>query len=244
MDVSARDLTAADFSAMAGNLSAATGGAAPHQALRLMRELAGAAAPGGAEGAAAAEADGDEDGASAVLAAIEAAMALAPRDPLEGMLVAQMTAVHAAAMRCLCRAAECADHPQIEALYLREAARMLHLFQRQSETLDRRARRFGPPREDAESAAAGAGDAAAESAAGGEPPDRAAARRAARKIAAILTGGETPGDAADRDTAAHADTAAFLADLHARERERSRVEGARRTEDGDPELEAAPIPDT
>lgn len=152
MDGSALDLTAAELSTIAGNLSAATGGAAPHQAWRLMRELAGAAAPGGAEGAAAAEADGDEAGAARIVGALEAAIALAPRDPLEGMLVAQMAAVHAAAMRCLCRAAECAEHPQIEASYLRLASRLLHLFVRQAEALDRRARRLGPPRAEAEGA--------------------------------------------------------------------------------------------
>jgi len=149
MDSTASGLDEADVAAVAANLSAATGGAAPHHAWRLMRELADAACPGGA-----ADGDGDTDGASPVLAAFEAAMALAPRDPLEGMLVAQMAAVHAAAMRCLGRAAECGGQPQTEALYLREAARLLHLFQRQAETLDRRSRRLGPPQEAADAAAA------------------------------------------------------------------------------------------
>ena len=62
-----------------------------------------------------------------------------PGDALEAMLVVQMAAVHDAAMRCLSRAAEvAAEHPEIEARYLREAARLLHLFQRQSDALDRR----------------------------------------------------------------------------------------------------------
>ena len=62
-----------------------------------------------------------------------------PGDALEAMLIEQMAAVHEAAQRCLARAAEVsADHPQIEALYLRQAARLLHLFQRQSDALDRR----------------------------------------------------------------------------------------------------------
>jgi len=62
-----------------------------------------------------------------------------PGDALEAMLVAQMAAVHEAAMRCLSRAAEvAAEHPEIEARYLREAARLLNLFQRQSDALDRR----------------------------------------------------------------------------------------------------------
>jgi hypothetical protein len=158
MDVSTTELSQADLAVIAGNLSAATGGAAPHQALRLMRELAAAAGDGEL---AAAEATGEvPEGESAVVAALEAAIALAPRDPLEGMLVAQMAAVHAAAMRCLMRAAECAEHPKIEASYLRLAARLLHLFVRQSEALDRRARRMGGTREDA-AAEADAGEAAA-----------------------------------------------------------------------------------
>ena len=151
MDSTASGLDEADVAAVAANLSAATGGAAPHHAWRLMRELADAACPGGAADG---DGDGDTDGASPVLAAFEAAMALAPRDPLEGMLVAQMAAVHAAAMRCLGRAAECGGQPQTEALYLREAARLLHLFQRQAETLDRRSRRLGPPQEAADAAEA------------------------------------------------------------------------------------------
>jgi hypothetical protein len=61
-----------------------------------------------------------------------------PRDALEAMLAEQMAAVNAAAMRALERAAECKETPQIEALYLRQAARLLHLFTRQTEALDRR----------------------------------------------------------------------------------------------------------
>jgi hypothetical protein len=64
--------------------------------------------------------------------------ALAPRDALEAMLAEQMAAVHAAAMRALERAAECKETPQIEALYLRQAARLLHLFTRQLEARDKR----------------------------------------------------------------------------------------------------------
>jgi len=168
MDVSAgepaAEMTAADAAAVAANLKAATGGAAPHHAWRLMAELADASGPGGGAG------EGDEAGEARVVAAIEAAMALAPRDPLEAMLAAQMAAVHAAAMRALRRAAECTDHPQIEALYLRTAARLLHLFVRQSEALDRRARRLG--RAGAASGAAQAAD-AANAADDGQDPDGA-----------------------------------------------------------------------
>jgi hypothetical protein len=72
------------------------------------------------------------DGAAELLAA------LAPRDALEAMLASQMAAAHAAAVRAFERAAECAEHPQIEALYMRQAARLMHLFVRQMEALDKR----------------------------------------------------------------------------------------------------------
>ena len=74
-------------------------------------------------------------------AAAEPAAALlagGPGDALEAMLAEQMAAVHEAAGRAMKRAADCADQPQIEALYLRQAARLMHLFVRQAEALDRR----------------------------------------------------------------------------------------------------------
>jgi uncharacterized protein (DUF1697 family) len=62
-------------------------------------------------------------------------------EPLEATLRERMAAVHAAAIRALARAAAVsADHPEIEARYLREAARLMHLFVRQTEALDRRQR--------------------------------------------------------------------------------------------------------
>ena len=62
-----------------------------------------------------------------------------PGDKLEAMLIEQMAEVHEAALRCLARAAEvAAEHPEIEARYLREGARLLNLFQRQTDALDRR----------------------------------------------------------------------------------------------------------
>ena len=70
--------------------------------------------------------------AAALLAGAESA------DVLESMLAEQMAAVHEAALRVMERAAECRENPQIEALYLRQAARLMHLFVRQAEALDRR----------------------------------------------------------------------------------------------------------
>jgi len=132
------DLSEADHANIEENLKIASGGAAPALSWQTLRELAAATAGGGPE---------DPDAAARVFAAVESAMALAPRDPLEGMLVAQMAAVNAAAMRCLVRAGECTEYPQIEALYLRLAARLLNLFVRQQEALDRRARQFRTPSE-------------------------------------------------------------------------------------------------
>lgn len=61
-----------------------------------------------------------------------------PGDALEAMLAAQMAAVHGAAMRALKRTAECTEYPQIEALYTRQAARLMTLHLRQAEALERR----------------------------------------------------------------------------------------------------------
>ena len=80
MDQSTGSLTDADIAAIAANLRAATGGAAPHQALRLMRELARAAGGGELE---AAEATGEMPGELIVLGVqperIELGMELSPR---------------------------------------------------------------------------------------------------------------------------------------------------------------------
>ena len=69
-----------------------------------------AASPGGTDAAAAAEEAGDGAGGARVVAAIEAALALAPRDPLEGMLITQMAGCHAAATRRP-RRPTCASRP-------------------------------------------------------------------------------------------------------------------------------------
>jgi hypothetical protein len=113
-------------------LAAATGGAAPELAQRLLLEVTGTL------GLSFDPADEADDAAKAA-AALQMMRAAAPRDPLEAMLAAQMTAVHGAAMRALRRAAECgAEYPQIEALYARQAARLTNLFMRQMEALERR----------------------------------------------------------------------------------------------------------
>jgi hypothetical protein len=125
-------------------LAAATGGAAPELAQRLLLEVTGTL------GLSFDPADEADDAAKAA-AALQMMQAAAPRDPLEAMLAAQMTAVHGAAMRALRRAAECgAEYPQIEALYARQAARLTNLFMRQMEALERRrGRDVGQPARDA-----------------------------------------------------------------------------------------------
>ena len=79
-----------------------------------------------------------KDKTEPVRAAAELLVGLTPGDALESMLAEQMAAVHEAALRATGRAAECREQPQIEALYLRQAARLMHLFVRQAEALDRR----------------------------------------------------------------------------------------------------------
>ena len=120
-----------DESAVTELLAAATGGAAPELAQRLLMEAAGALGLSGGP------AD-QEDDAAKMAAALQTLQAAVPRDPLEAMLAVQMAGCHAAAMRALRRAAECSDYPQIEALYARQAARLMQLFTRQLEALERR----------------------------------------------------------------------------------------------------------
>lgn len=197
-------LNEAERATVAENFRLATGGAAPHHAWQLMADLADAA--GGPP------VDAGEDPAAAagearVAAALEAAMALAPRDPLEGMLVAQMAAVHAAAMRALIRAGECTRYPQIEALYVRQAARLLNLFVRQMEALDRRARRRGSTVEGAQGA-------------NGASRDKEHAAEA----------GAIEGDADGLEILARS-VAACQADIAAHRRERERAAGEKATHD-------------
>lgn len=64
--------------------------------------------------------------------------AAAPRDGLEGMLAAQMAAAHRAAMDITGRATAPGLPPAARAALMAQAGRMMHLFARQLETLDRR----------------------------------------------------------------------------------------------------------
>ncbi|CAN0548959.1 unnamed protein product, partial [Laminaria digitata] len=76
--------------------------------------------------------------ADRVCAAISAMCDIAPRDTLEGMLAAQMVAVHSAALDSLRRAAEPVAADRAREADLRHAARLLNVFQRQMRVRDDR----------------------------------------------------------------------------------------------------------
>lgn len=73
-----------------------------------------------------------------VCAAVSAMCAIAPRDAIEGMLAAQMVAVHSAALDCLRRAAEPVAADRARDADLRHAGRLLNVFQRQMRVRDDR----------------------------------------------------------------------------------------------------------
>jgi hypothetical protein len=76
--------------------------------------------------------------ADRVCAAVAAMGDIGPRDTLEGMLAAQMVAVHAAALDSLRRAAEPVAAARARDADLRHAARLLNVFQRQMRVRDDR----------------------------------------------------------------------------------------------------------
>lgn len=76
--------------------------------------------------------------ADRVWAAVSAMCDIGPRDTLEGMLAAQMVAVHSAALDCLRRSAEPVSADRARDADLRQAARLLNVFQRQMRVRDDR----------------------------------------------------------------------------------------------------------
>ena len=76
--------------------------------------------------------------ADRVCAAVAAMCDIGPRDTLEGMLAAQMVAVHSAALDSLRRAAEPNSADRARDADLRHAARLLNVFQRQMRVRDDR----------------------------------------------------------------------------------------------------------
>lgn len=81
---------------------------------------------------------GDAATEDRVCAAVSAMCDIAPRDTLEGMLAAQMVAVHSAALDSLRRAAEASAADRARDADLRHAARLLNVFQRQMRVRDDR----------------------------------------------------------------------------------------------------------
>ena len=63
---------------------------------------------------------------------------IAPRDAMEGLLTAQMAGVHGAAMDCLRRAMQPGQSDEVRDDALRLAVKLLALYPRQMEALDRR----------------------------------------------------------------------------------------------------------
>jgi len=61
---------------------------------------------------------------------------IAPKDPLESMLAAQMVSIHVAAMRCACRLA-CTDDVQQQESLTRAQTRLARTFAAQMEALNR-----------------------------------------------------------------------------------------------------------
>ena len=81
---------------------------------------------------------GDEARQDRVCAAVTALCDIAPRDAIEGMLAAQMVAVHSAALDCLRRAADPVSGDRARDVDLRHAARLLNVFHRQTRIRDDR----------------------------------------------------------------------------------------------------------
>src|SRR5689334_1369390 len=73
-------------------------------------------------------------------AALRALQGIAPRDPVEGMLAAQMVAVHDAAMECFKRAHIPGQPFEVRQAALAQAVKLVRSFAALAETLDRRRR--------------------------------------------------------------------------------------------------------
>jgi hypothetical protein len=113
----------AEFAEM---LSKATGTTDRYLALHLYNAATNALwAPGGRP---------REDAVLAIVAALEA---IAPSDGLEGMLATQMVGTHEAAMECLRRAMLVNQTPKGSDLNLKHAAKLLQIYARQVEALDK-----------------------------------------------------------------------------------------------------------
>jgi hypothetical protein len=78
-----------------------------------------------------------DDPQSVVEAALDALAAINPRDGFEGILASQMVAVHECGMDCLRRAQHPGQTFEARDMNLKNAAKMLQLYVRQLEALDK-----------------------------------------------------------------------------------------------------------
>ena len=97
-----------------------------------------------------------EEQARRVQAAMAMLEAIGPQDGIEGLLAVQMTATHNAVLECLRRAMLDGEHPAVREQSLKHAAKLLDIYMRQVEALDRH-RGKGPPRLTVENVNVGAG---------------------------------------------------------------------------------------
>ena len=83
--------------------------------------------------------DSESQFESGMLSALDRMRNMGPRDAVEDMFVAQMTAVHAHAMDCLNRATSAApSQPRLHGAYIDQSTKLLGLFLKQMSALDRR----------------------------------------------------------------------------------------------------------
>ena len=73
-------------------------------------------------------------------ATVRALQGIAPRDPVEGMLAAQMVTPHEAAMECFRRAHIVGQNPELRLAELAQANRLVRSYAALAETLERRRR--------------------------------------------------------------------------------------------------------
>jgi hypothetical protein len=103
----------------------ATGTVHKDSIVTFIREVAAVVAPG------------HEDPASEMRAAVGRMMDIAPRDGLEGLLVAQMVAVHSAAMAELANSMRSGQDRDLRTARINRATRLMRLFVLQIDTLNK-----------------------------------------------------------------------------------------------------------
>ncbi|WP_457091262.1 hypothetical protein [Microvirga sp. P5_D2] len=128
-------------------------------------------------------ADGSEANRQ-VAAAVAALAALKPQDGLEGMAAAQIVLVHHAAVDCM-RKAMAQKTPEAQDLCFRQATRLMAMFQRQLEGLDRH-RGKGAAMVNVEMVNVGAGGQAVVGAVDARAPHRLSRRGSGPSVAQVI----------------------------------------------------------